>query len=441
MNIIGLIGIVVALVLLVYLVYKGLNVIIVAPLVTMLIIVTNSLNIVEGYSVIYLGGLGGFVTSQWPIYLWGAIFGELYHLSGGAKSIARFVSRVFKGKKEKAGVFTSILIVFIAGLLMSYGGISGIVLLFVMMPLTVEIIRENKIPRKMGPGILLGCIATAGLCMPGSPQQQNVIPMMYLKTSSLAGMVPGFVGGFVVLFLNLVYLNKEAKKEIQLGHFDADEENGIEFKGDDASNLPNPIVCFVPLIITFVLFNAFKLYITYAIVIGILSGILLFRKQILNAPDLKKMIETSVPHACFLVLASGSLSGFGTVVGKTETFLQFSEKLGNIPGPPILIAMLAFMAITGICGSGPAAMGAGLPIFSGVFTNLGVNVSALHRVASFCGTTLDTLPTNAGFIAASGLVKRPAGQTYKYVGICTVINTTIATLVVTILLILFPGLA
>ena len=44
---------------------------------------------------------------------------------------------------------------------MSYGGISGIVLMFVLMPLTLEILKESRITRYMAPGILLGCIATA----------------------------------------------------------------------------------------------------------------------------------------------------------------------------------------------------------------------------------------------------------------------------------------
>lgn len=53
-------------------------------------------------------------------------------------------------------MLTSILIIFVAGVLMSYGGISGIVLMMVLMPLTLEIIKESRIPRYMAPGILLG---------------------------------------------------------------------------------------------------------------------------------------------------------------------------------------------------------------------------------------------------------------------------------------------
>lgn len=47
----------------------------------------------------------------------------------------------------------------------------------------------------------------------------------------------------------------------------------------------------------------------------------------------------------------------------------------------------------------------------------------------------------AGFIAAAGLAKAEAKQSYKYVGVCTVLNTTIATIVVTLLLTIAPGLA
>lgn len=47
----------------------------------------------------------------------------------------------------------------------------------------------------------------------------------------------------------------------------------------------------------------------------------------------------------------------------------------------------------------------------------------------------------AGFIAATGLAKAETKQSYKYVGVCTVLNTTIATIVVTLLLTIAPGLA
>lgn len=89
-------------------------------------------------------------------------------------------------------MLTSILIIFVAGVLMSYGGISGIVLMMVLMPLTLEIIKESRIPRYMAPGILLGALATAALAMPGSPQIQNSGPIQYLGTTSMGRGHSGF---------------------------------------------------------------------------------------------------------------------------------------------------------------------------------------------------------------------------------------------------------
>ena len=439
MNIIGLIGIFVALALLIILVYKGVHVVVAGALAAILVAVTNGLGATNGYGTIYLSGMGGFITANLPIYLWGGIFGELFNASGAARSIAKAISRLLKGKKEHTGVLTSILIVFIAGTLMSYGGISGIVLMFVLMPLTLEILKESCIPRYMAPGILLGALATAALSMPGSPQIQNSGPIQYLGTSSMAAAVPGFIGGAVVIVLNILFLNWAANREIAAGRVFLAAEDDIPVEENAA--LPNPVAALVPLVVTFVLFNLFKIYIGFSIIAGILAGILLFWRYLAGVRAILKLLGGAVASASVLCLSSAALAGFGSVVQATETFGQFSTAVTSIQGPPLFIAMFAIVLVTAICGSGPAAIGAALPMFKDTFAAMGVNMSALHRIAAFSATTLDTLPTKAGFIAATGLAKAETRQSYKYVGVCTVINTTIATAVVTLILTLAPGLA
>lgn len=440
MNVLGIISIIVSLVLLVFLVYKGWPVLVAAPIAAIIVAVFNSLGATEGYSDIYMSGIANFVKGNLPIYLWGAILGQIYNASGAATSIAKGISVLFKGKKQTTGVFTSIFIIFVAGVIMSYGGISGIVLMFVMMPLGLEILRECNIPRAMAPGILLGSMATAALSMPGSPQIQNVAPMTYLGTTSTAALIPGIIGGIVVLGLNLIYLTVSAKKEQAKGNgFIVLEQEKVRMETRD--QYPNPIVSFIPLIVTFVLFNVFKIYIGFSIIVGIVVGIILFYRYLGSVKAIFKLMETGVANACSLCFASAALAGFGSVVSGTETFVEASNALTSLNGPPLLIAMIAIMLITGICGSGPAGIGAALPMFQETFTAMGINMSALHRVAAFSATTLDTLPTNAGYIAAAGLASTSTKESYKYVGVCTVINTTIATVVVTLLLIAFPGLA
>ena len=119
MNIVGLLGILAALVFLIVLVYKGLPPLIVAPLSAIIIAVTNGLGVTEGYTQVYMSGLGTFAINNLPIFLWGAIFGELYSISGAAKSIANSIAKIFKGNKDHVSPLTSILVVFAAGTLMA----------------------------------------------------------------------------------------------------------------------------------------------------------------------------------------------------------------------------------------------------------------------------------------------------------------------------------
>lgn len=443
MSSIGVISILIAIALLIFFVYKGLHVLVAAPLAAMLVAGFNGLGLVDGYSKNYMAGLAGFAQNNLPIYLWGAIMGELYNQSGAAISIAKLFSNLFRGKKEHVSVFTSIFIISLIGVIMSYGGISGIVLMFVLMPMTLGIMEECGIPREMAPGVLLGSIATAALTLPGSPQMNNTIPMQYLGTSSTAALIPGIIGGIVVLGGNIAFLTWAANSEIKKGNIFKAAVGDEDLKASiDKKELPNPILSLLPLVITFFFFNMFKLYIGYSIMLGIVAGIVLFYKQLGGSiKSLSKLIGLGAASACVLCFSSAALSGFGSVVSATETFKGISAALTAIDGPPLFISMIAICLITGICGSGPAGLGAALPMFHDTFVALGVNMNAVHRIGAFAGTTLDTLPTNAGFIAATGIAKTPADKSYKYVGVCTVLNTTIATFVVTLLLTLFPGLA
>ena len=442
---IGMIGIIVALALLIYIIYKGVDPVVGPPIAAIIVILFNNVGFVEGYSKIFMGGLGGFLTNNFPIYLWGAILGEIYNVSGGAKSIAHSVAKAFRGNKDHIEPITSILIIFVAGTVMAYGGISSIVLMFVLMPLTLEVMRESKIPHYMAPGILLGSIATAALAMPGSPQLHNSIPPTYLGTSPTAALIPGLIGGVVVIGLNIFYLNYEARKEISAGNvynleMVASSSDAADYNAD-YENLPNAFVSLIPLLTTFAFYNFMKLYVGYSILLGILVAIVCFWNQLGLIKTIVDIFGRGAKTSTHLCVASASLAGFGAVVSATEAFKQFSVTITSIPGPPLITAAIAVALVTGICGSGPAGVGASLPMFKDTFAAMGMNMSALHRVAAFSGTTLDTLPTNAGYIAATGLAKAKTNESYKYVGVCTVINTSIATLVVAVLCTIFPNLA
>ena len=217
MEAIGVIGIVFCALLVIFLTYRGLNVIIAAPICAILLMILTQLPLVSSFMNTFLQGCGNFVRNMFGIYLAGAVLGELYNSSGAAYSIARSLMKTLKGTREQASPLIVMLIVYAAGMVLAYGGVHVVALAFLMLPLTLELMRDANIPRVMAPGIVLGCIFTGALAMPGSPQTQNVVPMQFLKTEPTTALIPGLIAGILVLGLNIIYLTYTANRMNRAG--------------------------------------------------------------------------------------------------------------------------------------------------------------------------------------------------------------------------------
>ena len=86
----GVLAIVLSLLMLMYFAYRGVSVIILAPLLAMFAVVLSgeSSQIMGIYTQVFMKGAVGFIAKYFPIFLLGALFGKLMQDSGSAKSIA-----------------------------------------------------------------------------------------------------------------------------------------------------------------------------------------------------------------------------------------------------------------------------------------------------------------------------------------------------------------
>jgi H+/gluconate symporter-like permease len=75
------------------------------------------------------------------------------------------------------------------------------------------------------------------------------------------------------------------------------------------------------------------------------------------------------------------------------------------------------------------------------FAQMGISMNALHRVAVFSSQTLDTLPTNPGYIISTEIAEVSINEPYKYVFISTLLNTAITAVLAATRLTNFPGWA
>jgi H+/gluconate symporter-like permease len=120
----GILGFAIALILLMYLAYRGITVLLTAPLMAMVaVLFALEAPILGSYTQVFMKATGDFIILYFPLFLLGAIFGKLMDDSGSAKSISQWTV-------EKFGHERSILVVVLSCAVLTYGGVSLFVVAF-----------------------------------------------------------------------------------------------------------------------------------------------------------------------------------------------------------------------------------------------------------------------------------------------------------------------
>ena len=131
----------VALALLMIAAYRGVSVILFAPVAALLAVVfTDPGAVLPVYSGVFMERMAGFVKLYLPVLLLGAVFGKLMELSGFAYSIISSVLR-FVGPKH---AISSVVLVCA---LLTYGGVSLFVVAFAVYPFASQLFRSSNIPK------------------------------------------------------------------------------------------------------------------------------------------------------------------------------------------------------------------------------------------------------------------------------------------------------
>ena len=204
-------AIVVALVLLMVIAFRGLPVIVFAPVCAMLAVGLSGRAMLPSYNELFMASAAGYVRSFFPLFLLGAIFGKLMETSGAAGSIAAVIVRVLGPRR-------SILAVVAACVVLTYGGVSLFVVAFAVYPFSAALFREADIPKRLIPGtIALGAFTLTMDALPGSPQIQNLIPTRYYGTDAYAAPLAGTLGGVIVLLGGLFWLEHRRRRAVAAG--------------------------------------------------------------------------------------------------------------------------------------------------------------------------------------------------------------------------------
>jgi H+/gluconate symporter-like permease len=450
----GLAGILIALAALIYLAYRGVSVLILAPLTALLAVLFSGAPLLASYTQVYMRALGEFVILYFPLFLLGAVFGKLMEVSGSAASIGR-------GLAARLGARHAILAVVAACALLTYGGVSLFVVAFAVYPVAAALFRQADIPRRLIPAtIALGAFTFTMTALPGTPAIQNAIPMPYFNTTPFAAPGLGVVGGAVMLVLGAAWLMRRARAARRAGEGYGESEGAssqrpakelrehaqgegydiAEVEGQPAQG-PALAIAISPIILVVALNYAFSAIviprmdaqylalpqygetsldtvrgvwaIIGALTLSIATLLALTWRRIARP---RRALDDGASASVLPVLNTASQVGFGAVIASLPAFALIRDAvLGIAPGNPLVSLAIAVNVLAGITGSASGGMSIALQTLGAHYLEVanasGIAPALLHRVTAIATGGLDALPHNGAVItllAICGLTHRQA---------------------------------
>ena len=348
------------------------------------------------------------MVSWFPAFLLGAIYGKLMDVTGAARSLAnKLVSLI--GSKY------AILAVVLPCLLMTYGGISLFVVVFVVYPMGYAIYREADIPRTLLPGaIAFGAFGITMTCIPGTPQIQNIIPTTYYNTTAAAAPVMGLIAALLIGIPGYLYLDWRVKKARSNDlHFVEDPKYKELAVNQEEQPKWHWLSGLVPLLVVVLMLNVLPTLLkkyglaewdsTKAVVVALVGGILV--TCLMNLHQLKKLmaaVNEGATGSLTAIMNTACAVGFGSVVKAVPGFALLKTAMMNMPGSILFSEAVAVNVLAGATGSASGGMSIALealgPQFLEKAAQMGLDPAYLHRIASIASGGLDTLPHNGAVL-------------------------------------------
>lgn len=456
-------AIVISLLLLMFLAYRGITVLLLAPLMAALaVVLSGEMSVLLPiYTETFMKALGGYVLQFLPIFLLGALFGQLMADSGAANTIARWTVK-------RIGAKNAVATVVIACGLLTYGGVSLFVVAFAIYPIARDLFRVADIPKELIPAtIALGSFTFTMTAMPGTPAIQNAIPIPYYGTNVFAAPGLGIIGSLVMLIGGLWWLQSRVKKAQAEGRGYGIHESDKDIPIDDGKTvhhtgplstmpmtlaiLPLFLVISVNALFTYVIFpgmdfsplddrftnlNPKNMMGLWALIIALVTAcVALIVSRLGRWQNLKETVNQGVFGFMLPLFNTASEVGYGSVIAGLAGFAVIRDSVLNIsPTNPLISEGIAMTVLAGITGSSSGGLSIALQTLGAEYLAMaeaaGISPELMHRVASMAAGGFDTLPHCGAIITLLAICKLNHRQSYANIAMVTMVAPFFATVTV-----------
>ncbi|MCC6506514.1 MAG: GntP family permease [Aquimonas sp.] len=475
----GMFGILLGLGLLVWLAYRGWSVLGLAPVAALIAAAFAGEPLLANWTQTFMMSAADFIASFFPLFLLGALFGKLMDDSGSVTAIANFIT-------HKLGPNRSVLAVVLAGALVTYGGVSLFVAVFVLAPMGQALFRAANIPNRLLPAaVMLGTATFTMSALPGSPAIQNAIPMPFFGTTPFAAPGLGFIAAAIMLGFGLWWLTRAEKLARKAGEgFSGPIDSAVaaahnpvvrerasvarEFDpaeiehGKRSAELPGIFVALLPLIVVIAVNLTMSLVVlprldtsylalprwgetSLASVGGVWSVIVALSAAIVvlyvfnrsRFPTLRETVDAGLNAAALPVIGVASLVGFGAVVASMPAFQVVSDWVLGIEGGPLVGLAFATNVLSALTGSASGGLTIALGALGETYMKLaavyGIDPALMHRVAVIGAGSLDSLPHNGAVVTLLAVCGATHKQSYFDIVMVAIVSALLALAAVIIL--------
>lgn len=478
----GLLGILLGLVLLMWLAFRGWSILLLAPLAALVAALANGEPLLAHWTQTFMGGAARFIGQFFPLFLLGALFGKLMEDSRSVSSIANVMT-------TKLGPSRSVMAVVLAGAIVTYGGVSLFVAIFVLVPMAQGLFRAADVPRRLMPAAAaLGTSTFTMSALPGTPAIQNAIPMPFFATTPFAAPGLGIIASAVMLGFGLWWLGRAEATARAAGEgygpgstldhsADGIVDNDVlreraatarEFDpaelahGKPADDDPPIVIAALPLLVVIVVNFLMSMVVLPRIDTAFLAGpewggitldavagvwsvatalaAAILALVVLNWNRLRGVRETmdAGANASVLpVLSVASLVGFGAVVAAMPAFEVVKDWVLSIGGGPLVSLAASTNILAALTGSASGGLTIALDALGSTYLQLaaqnGIDPALLHRVAVIGAGTLDSLPHNGAVVTLLAVCGCTHRESYLDLFMVAIVGALLALVAVIVL--------
>lgn len=435
MEILSLVCILIALATMMYFGYKGVPIILVAPICGLFVAVTSRMDLVEAMGTTYLQGFGNWVGQFFFTLFTGAIFGCVMADSGAARSIGLALSKIartFKGHEQLAALWCLPILAFV----LSYGGISVFVCFFTVIAVAKELFEDLNIPWRLYGVNSLGVAAMALTMAPGSPSVNNAIAAGALGTTAMAAPGLSIIAMVLAAICGQIYFSWELSNARKNG--EGFLPTGSEIvksdlvKTDKNFQAMPLILALVPSIVLVVCLNVVHLPVYLASFVAIIVAYALYWNRLSDKIGTAAQGATrAVTSACNVAI----VVGFGSVISAASGYQIILDLLTKIPDS--LGYFQVFIAVNlaaGVTGSSSGGLSIALNSLGDRFVNvLNLNPAAVHRIGTISSGGLDSLPCNGTVLNELAMAKLKPSVGYRPMLVLTVITPMLVGAIISLL--------